>query len=344
MREALFIKQNSGRWREYESTPTADPDELAERFIALTDDLAYAKTFYPKSKTTAYLNKLAANFHQGIYKNKKEDSRRILRFWKYELPYLFQKYRRQLLYSLAFFASFVFMGVLSAKYDETFIRLILGDGYVNMTNNNIAKGDPFGVYKEKDSFLMFLMIAKNNLNVTALCFVSGILLSVGPMYVLFKNGIMLGAFEYLFIGQGLGLQSTLVIWIHGTIEISCIVIAGAAGLILGNSILFPGTYSRMTSMKKGAMDGMKIMIGISPLVVIAAILESYITRHTQMPLWLSVSILACSAAFMIWYVCLYPRSLKTNLNLSFFNHNESQSNTEPDQDIQRSVRRHDKIS
>jgi len=72
---------------------------------------------------------------------------------------------------------------------------------------NIAKGDPFGVYKDQDSFLMFLMIARNNLNVTALCFVSGILFSVGPLYVLFKNGLMLGAFEYLFISQGLGFQS-----------------------------------------------------------------------------------------------------------------------------------------
>ena len=337
MREALFIKQNSGRWRKYETTQTNDPDELAERFITITDDLAYAKTFYPKSKTTVYLNKLAAGFHQGIYKNKKENSNRIARYWKYELPLLFWRYRRQLLYSLAFFLSFVFIGILSARYDDTFIRLILGDGYVNMTNENIAKNDPFGVYKSQDSFLMFLMIARNNLNVTALCFVSGILLSVGPLYVLFRNGLMLGAFEYLFISKGLGIDSTLVIWIHGTIEISCIVIAGAAGLILGNSILFPGTYSRIVSMRKGAMDGMKIMIGISPLIVIAAILESYITRHTEMPVWLSVSILSCSAIFMIWYVCIYPRSLKINLNLSLNPDNETKSSTEPDPEFQRYI-------
>lgn len=338
MREALFIKQNSVRWREYETTQTNDPDELAERFIAITDDLAYAKTFYPKSKTTAYLNKLAAGFHQGIYKNKKESSNRIARYWRQELPMLFLKYQRQLLYSLVFFLCFVFIGILSARYDDTFIRLILGDGYVNMTNENIAKGDPFGVYKSQDSFLMFLRIARNNLNVTALCFVSGILFSVGPLYVLFKNGLMLGAFEYLFISQGLGMQSTLVIWIHGTIEISCIVIAGAAGLVLGNSILFPGTYSRMVSMRKGAMEGMKIMIGISPLIVIAAILESYITRHTEMPVWLSMSILSCSAIFMIWYVCLYPRSLKSKITLSLNQNNETQSSTEPDSELQRSIR------
>ena len=90
MREAVFIKQNTEKWKTYENTPANGPDELADRFIIITDDLAYAKTFYPQSKTTAYLNKLAAGFHQDIYKNKKENINRVLFFWKFELPLLFK--------------------------------------------------------------------------------------------------------------------------------------------------------------------------------------------------------------------------------------------------------------
>lgn len=315
MREALFLKQNSERWNQYESVPTKDPDVLAERFIAITDDLSYAKTFYPNSKTTVYLNKLAAGFHQSIYKNKKEKTGRFAKYWKYELPLLFKQHQRQLLYSFAFFITFFLIGILSAKYDNTFVRLILGDEYVNMTSENIAKGDPFGVYKSANSYMMFFMIAKNNLYVTTLSFVMGLFLSVGTLYVLFQNGLMLGAFEYLFISRGLGIQSVLVIWIHGTLEISCIIIAGAAGLVLGNSIIFPKTFSRMVSLKKGALHGMKIIMGIAPIVVLAAIFESFVTRHTEMPLWLSISILAGSLLFIIWYVVIYPivlsRTLKT---------------------------------
>jgi len=66
MREPLFVKQNAQKWTSFEQEPTNDPDELADRFIQITDDLAYAKTFYPKSKTTAYLNGLAAGLHQSI--------------------------------------------------------------------------------------------------------------------------------------------------------------------------------------------------------------------------------------------------------------------------------------
>ncbi len=124
---------------------------------------------------------------------------------------------------------------------------------------------------------------------------------------------MLGSFEYFFFSKGLGLQSVLVLWIHGTLEISSIIIAGAAGLVLGNSILFPKTYRRIDSLKRGAKDGMKMAVGIVPLFLIAAFFEGFVTRHTGMPMWLSVTILASSLSFMIWYVIIYPNKLYKKL-------------------------------
>jgi uncharacterized membrane protein SpoIIM required for sporulation len=314
MREPLFVKQNAAKWQAMENAPATDPDELAERFIQITDDLAYAKTFYPKSKTTAYLNGLAAGLHQSIYKNKTEKSNRFILFWKYELPLLFKTYEKQLLYAFIFFVVFCSMGVLSAKYDENFVRLILTDQYVDMTNANIAKGDPFGVYKQAGEFPMFFMIASNNIYVAFVNFVSGIVFSIGTVFFLFKNSVMLGAFEYYFFSKGLGTQSILVIFIHGTLEMSSFIIASAAGLVLGNSLIFPKTYNRLLSVRKGAKDGMKMTIGLVPLFLIAAFFESFVTRHTDMPLWLSISILSLSLFFVIWYTIIYPNTLSKNPN------------------------------
>src|SRR6187397_151866 len=126
MREALFLKQNVERWKSYEK-PVNDPDIVAERFIALTDDLAYAKTFYPGSKTVSYLNSLAADIHLTIYKNRKEKKNRFFEFWKTDLPLVMARNHSALLYAFLFFMTFVLIGVLSAKYDDGFIRLILGD-------------------------------------------------------------------------------------------------------------------------------------------------------------------------------------------------------------------------
>jgi uncharacterized membrane protein SpoIIM required for sporulation len=309
MREALFVKQNSDKWKSYETLQTDNPDELAKRFIDITNDLAYAKTFYPKSRTTAYLNGIASLLHQAIYKNKKEEGGRFLRFWKFELPLLFFKYRRQLLYSFIFFFVFCSIGALSAKYDDRFVRLILGDAYVNMTNENIAKGDPFGVYKQTGEFQMFFQIATNNIWVSFVMIISGVLFSVGPVFYLLRNGIMVGAFEYYFFSKGLGAQSILVIWIHGTLEILTIVVAGGAGLVLGHGLLFPKTYNRLVAFKNSAKDATKIALGIVPILLLAAFFEGYITRHTGMPIWLSISILVSSFIFMVWYVILYPMQL-----------------------------------
>ncbi|WP_276089468.1 stage II sporulation protein M [Pedobacter sp. JY14-1] len=316
MREALFVKQHSEKWRSYEQMHAASPDELAQRFTDITSDLSYARTFYPKSKTTVYLNGLAATLHQAIYRRKRERANRFLHFWKTELPLLFYIRRRQLGYAFIIFMAAACIGVLSAKFDDTFVRLIMGDDYVNMTNENISKGDPFGVYKRESSFSMFVRIAANNVQVSFVVFVLGLFAGLGTISGLLHNGVMLGAFEYYFFSKGLGMQSVLVIWIHGTLEIAAIIIAGGAGLVLGNGILFPGTYTRLQSFRRAAAEGTKIIVGLVPVFLTAAFFEGYVTRHTEMPVWLSAGILAGSLAFIIWYVVIYPLRLHRIHNLN----------------------------
>jgi uncharacterized membrane protein SpoIIM required for sporulation len=315
MREAQFLKQNAEKWKQYEAELNADisTDTTANRFVEVTDDLAYARTFYPESNTAKYLNGLAALFHQRIYRNKKEKKGRISWFWQYELPILFRKYHKQFLYSFLFFVVFALMGALSAKYDDNFVRLILGDDYINLTNENIEKGDPFGIYKDGDSLIMFMRIAWNNIGVSFYGYVMGIFFSVGSLWLLFNNGLMMGSFQYYFISKGLGLKFITVVFIHGTLELWSIIVAGAAGLILGNSILFPGTYKRTESIMHGGKDGLKIVVGLIPLFLTAAFFESFVTRYTQMPLWISVSILVGSVSFIIWYFIIYPIRLSKRI-------------------------------
>ena len=117
---------------------------------------------------------------------------------------------------------------------------------------------------------------------------------------------MLGSFLYFFYDKGLSWESSRTIWIHGTIEISVIVIAGCAGLVLGNGLLFPKTYSRLESFKRSMKDGLKIMVSTIPFFIIAGFLEGFVTRHTEMPDWLAVLIILSSLAIIIFYYVIYP--------------------------------------
>lgn len=322
MREVAFIKQNKEKWLNFEKAifgkTLKNPDQLASLYVHLVNDLSYAQTYYSKSKTILYLNNLAAKAFQKIYKTKREDTNRFVHFWKIEVPLIVYNYRRYVLYAFLIFVAFVAIGALSAAFDDSFVRLILGDDYINMTLENIEVGDPVAVYKSGSNWGSFFGITLNNLYVGLLSFIYGVFGGIGTGYLLLRNGIMLGAFQYFFYTEGVLWESVRGIWIHGAMEIFAIVIEGAAGLILGASILFPKTFSRMTSFKMGMKDGVKILISTFPFTFAAGFLEGYVTRYSNtMPNWLSVGIILLTLSLISFYYLVYPFILNKKLKQAY---------------------------
>ena len=316
MREAFFIKRNKSRWEEFEAIAknhqNAPPDKLADLFIQVTNDLSFAQTQYPNSRVTKYLNGLATQLHLSIYKNKREETSRFITFWKYEVPLLMAEAYKPMLYSFIIFIVAGLIGFVSTLYDDKFVRLILGDPYVNMTLQNIKEGNPTAVYSSSGEMMMFLSITLNNIFVSFKVFVFGVLATIGCGFYLFYNGLMIGTFMTFMGSEGELSQALPVIMLHGTVELTSIVIAGGAGFLMGNSLLFPGTYPRLTSFKQGALKGMKIVVGLVPFFILAGFIESFITRYAFMHWSLKMIIIAGSAFLMTWYFILYPVKLKKN--------------------------------
>jgi len=320
MKEISFIRQNIEKWRTLESVvDTAlnqDPGRLADTYMEITTDLSFSRSHFPRSRITLYLNNLASALHHSLYKNKKESRSRILNFWKTEVPLVMYESRKELLYSFLIFMISAVIGCLSTVNDDMFARLILSNKYIDMTLENIEKGNPMGVYDETSPVSMFFFIAFNNVRVSFLVFVFGLLTGFGTGYVLFQNGIMIGAFQTFFFQQNLGLESMMAIWLHGTLEISAVIIAGAAGLALGNGWLFPGTYSRGYAFRKGAVRGLKIVIGTVPIFIIAGFVESFLTRYTSAPYVLRGGFILLSLAFVSYYYIYLPKKLSYGISKS----------------------------
>ena len=311
MKEVTFVRQNIEKWREtekvVEQAARVSPDRLADVYMDLTADLAFAQTHFPQSRITIYLNNLASALHRAIYRNKREKWGRILTFWTQEVPDVMYEARRELLVSFLIFVVSALIGVLSSAHDAEFVRLILGNSYVDMTLDNIASGQPMGVYASSSELPMFLGITFNNVMVSFNCFVMGLLTSFGTGYMLFNNGIMIGAFQTFFYQQGLLWESLLTVWLHGTLEISAIIIAGAAGLALGNGWLFPGTYTRMESFRRGAHRGLKIVVGTVPVFVVAGFIEGFFTRHVEWPDAVRLLFILASLSFVVFYYLYLPK-------------------------------------
>ncbi|UAB83678.1 stage II sporulation protein M [Zunongwangia sp. SCSIO 43204] len=313
MREAAFVKQNKDKWLKFESllknNSNISPDQLSAAYVEITDHLSYANTFYTGSNTARYLNDLASQAHQKVYRNKKESKNKFILFYTKEFPLFFYQYQKQLLFSFLVFAIFAIVGAYSAANEDSFVRAVLGDAYVNATLNNIENDDPMAVYKQASETDMFLGITINNVRVGLMAFSFGVLAGLGTLIVLMQNAIMLGSFQYFFYDKGLLWESARTIWIHGTIEISVIIIAACAGLVVGRSILFPKTYSRLHSFVTGVKDGLKIVISTVPFFIIAGFLEGFVTRHTEMPDVLAILIISLSLILIVWYYVILPHRL-----------------------------------
>lgn len=310
MREQTFIRQNLNKWEQAETVAdnatSESPDVLADTYVDITSDLSFAQTHYPQSRVTVYLNGLSAALHNAIYRNKREPYSRLLTFWTREVPATIYKERRLLLVSLLIFVVSGMIGAISQVIDHDFCRLILGDFYMRMTEDNIASGKPMDVYGSSPQTSMFFEITLNNISVAVRIFVSGILTSIATAIMLFYNGIMIGCFDVYFAQHGLLGECLTATMLHGTLELSAIAVAGAAGLAIGNSWLFPGTYPRLQSLRMGARRGLKIVVSTVPIFVVAGFIESYLTRHTEMPLAVKLAIISLSAAFIIFYYIWLP--------------------------------------
>ena len=318
MKEIEFLNKNQAKWENckklFNSSTPIDSDVLAQNYLELLNDLSYARTYYPKGKSTVYLNQLTKQLHLQVYKSKKSNFKQLVEFWTKDIPTIYYEYRKYILISFLIFALFSVVGWISSSGDDEFVRFTLGDYYVNITEQNIEDGDPMKIYKSKSQSNMFLRITVNNIMVSIYAFILGLVFSLGTVYVLMNNGIMIGAFHYIFYEHdrlGIALQT---IWLHGTLEITAIIIAGAAGILLGSSYMFPGTYTRYQSFVNQGKKAFLMIIGLVPVFIAAGFIESFITRHYQYSFIQNMMVITLSIAFILWYYVIYPRKLIKGVN------------------------------
>ena len=314
MKENVCIQKNQDKWKkasdELNINSWQSPDVLADMYLDITSDLAYAQTHYPESQIIDSLNNLAFRMHNTIYKKKSGGFKRFVEIWTKDIPKIMYESRKMLWLSFIAFMVFTLFGMISQLHDQDYARTVMGEGYVDMTIHNINQGKPTDVYSSSPEVSSFLAITLNNLLVDLKTFAAGIFTSLGTILILFFNGIMLGCFQTFFFQYGVGWESVLAIWQHGALEIPACIISGAAGITLGHGWLFPKTYSRMEAFKISAKKGLKIMLAIIPITVIAGFIEGFITRHTELPTSLRITTIVIEFAFIIFYFIILPMKYK----------------------------------
>jgi len=309
MRESKFILQNREKWQKYEAGIRNDSlpaEEMERAFVELNDDLAYARTFYKNRAVRLFLNNLLAPVYNRIYSTRKWNWAGLKTFFLHDAVLMNFRARKYLLFSLIVVLLGFFIGFIGTQANMDFATTILGEDYVRITEYNISHGDPLAIYKYQNPWDMFAKIAVNNLKVAFYFFLFGALFCVGSIYLLLANGIMLGVFTYIFTSKGLTNEYFLTVYQHGTLEILSMVIEGAAGIMMGAGFLFPGTKTRMRSIQDNAKTSILMFLVCIPIIVLAAFIESYLTRFTEIPAALRLAIIFLSFCFMLGYFVILP--------------------------------------
>ncbi|MCX9146007.1 stage II sporulation protein M [Erythrobacter sp. WG] len=115
----------------------------------------------------------------------------------------------------------------------------------------------------------------NNSAVCILAFALGFAFGIPSLLLLVHNLALLGALLWLFHGQGLTVELAAWLSVHGTTELTGIMLSGAAGLHIGRAMAFPGTLPVLDAAAAAGRRSAVVMVGVVIMMVVAAVLEAF---------------------------------------------------------------------
>jgi len=306
VRESDFIKNNEIKWEKLDKTTIPQNDDLVTSYSEVSEDTSYARTYYKNRSIRVYLNYLLGKLESDLMNKRSKLDRNFGQFWKYTIPKAMYQARKVLLLAFLVFLVFTIIGYYSAASDNNFTREVFGDSYVTMTLQNIEKGDPMAVYKQQEPLEMFFQIAFNNIRVGLFAFALGCLFGIGSLFSMLLNGIMIGAFMHFFYSRGLSGDFNLAVWMHGTFEIAMLIIESAAGFVMGLGLVNKGNYTTQQSFYLSSKKGIYILIATIPFTIFAAVIESFVTRYTEIPNYIRAGFIIACLLFTLYYFVIYP--------------------------------------
>jgi uncharacterized membrane protein SpoIIM required for sporulation len=248
-------------------------------------DLAIAQRDFPGDQLTLWLNGLASRAHLRLYRAPPPSWRRLGQFFWTDFARRFRAARPYLLISALLLFGPAIVAYLAALLDPT-----LRDALVPAQLRRVMEsGSTWTDLEPAVRPGMATLIFTNNIRVSFLAFAGGVLFGLGTVYVLVGNGLSLGA--VLGAAQFYGVAPLLWSFIspHGYLELTCIVIAGAAGLMLGNALLQPGLHLRREALARAARRAVELAVGTAPVLVVAGLIEGFISP-SDLPIALKLAI------------------------------------------------------
>jgi uncharacterized membrane protein SpoIIM required for sporulation len=301
-----FITERSPDWQRLDAAIGGGTNGLVHRsgpeiseavrlYLQVSTDLTHARTRYADRQLERYLNDLVNRARQAIYAARPGTVRGFLTFFG-------ARYRNEVRRTAPFIVIATCLTLLIvvlawfwiANSPEARLGLIPPEAQDAIRRFNRTRSPDLG-----PAPAITTAILVNNVQVAFFAFAFGITLGIGTVYILVKNGILLGVLAGAFTAGGHGAAFWSLIVPHGLLELTAIFIAAGAGMRMGWSIVEPGERARTRALAEEAAGAVVVVLGVVPAFVMAALIEGFLTG-TSAPHVVQIGI---GAVVTAWYWC-----------------------------------------
>ncbi len=320
-----FVRKNRPRWQRLETmlgvieargpskTDRSFLQELIALYRATTGDLAFAQTHYRGTTLLLFLHQLVARGHNQIYRPHRLSVRAVARFFRNEIPQAIRDHLQAVTWSTIVFLLGLALGLSAVQFDERAASIILPTNVLNsIYSGHMWTGSIFSVLPAP---VASTFLFTNNISVALLAFAGGLSFGLVTFVILFQNGFMLGVAIKLCADYGLLGALLEFIATHGVLEISSFLVSGAAGFVVANALLNPGSLLRRDALSQQGRSAVRMAIAVVPALITAGCIEAFISP-SHIPVWFKV-VLGSTLGLVFWLYLLFtgqsPRAVNPEI-------------------------------
>jgi uncharacterized membrane protein SpoIIM required for sporulation len=288
MKQAPFEAAHAREWSEFEAflenKPAFDPAEMPARFRRLCQSLALAAERRYSADLVDRLNRLALRGHHALYVNRRRESQQVLGFIVAGFPRLVrQEWRLVVAAALLFFGPMLGLIAVLQQFPDFAHYLLTPQQIASFHEMYDPANKHLGMRESDTNVLMFGFYIWNNVRIGFQTFAGGMLAGVGAAWFLGANGVIIGAVAGYLTQAGFGETFWSFVAGHSALELSAIVLSGAAGFKLGLAVIAPGNLTRKAALIAAAKPAVRIMYGAAVMFFAAALVEAFWSPVTEVP-------------------------------------------------------------
>jgi uncharacterized membrane protein SpoIIM required for sporulation len=271
--------ERSGR-RGVRALSCRELQELGLLYRQAAADLSSVREDPASARLAGYLNQLLSRAHNLIYMGRRPSPQGIRRFYTRDFPQVFRSTFDYTLAAFVIFAGAAAAGFLASLGDQSFQRFFLGGPMSDTIEQRKMWTESIVSIKP----LASSAIMTNNVTVAFATFAMGITAGIGTVYMIAMNGLIFGVISAACWQAGMGQSLAQFVAPHGVLELPAIFIAGGGGLLIARGLLFPGNLPRRDALVIYGGQGVRLALGIIPILVIAGVIEGFLSpSHLPAP-------------------------------------------------------------